>query len=100
MRQPVDLPVLEVDNATKQMDVFVDGALACTLPVSLGKPSTPSSSGHMVIMDKQEHTIFDTTRTATNLDDRYRIPIDYAQRQYTDTWTWLVCALEGSPPPL
>jgi hypothetical protein len=44
--------------------------------------------------------IFDTTRTAVNPDDRYRIPIDYPQRQYTETWTWLVCALEGSPPPL
>lgn len=70
--------VLEVDNATKQMTVIKDGQVIRTFPVSLGKPSTPSSSGHMVIMDKAEDTIFDTTQE-TGVD-RYRIHIQYAQR--------------------
>jgi lipoprotein-anchoring transpeptidase ErfK/SrfK len=70
--------VLEVDNATKQMTVRKDGQVIRTLPVSLGKPSTPSSSGHMVIMDKAEDTIFDTTQE--DGPDGYRIHIQYAQR--------------------
>ena len=46
--------VMKVDNTTKQMTVYKDGELVRTMPVSLGKKSTPSSSGTMVIMEKQE----------------------------------------------
>ncbi|MEU4555038.1 L,D-transpeptidase [Micromonospora violae] len=51
---------LEVDNATKQMRVRRDGKLIRTIPVSLGKRSTPTSSGKMVIMEKHQNTTFDT----------------------------------------
>ena len=42
------------------MTVYENGELVKTLPVSLGKKRTPSSSGTMVVMDKQETTVFDT----------------------------------------
>lgn len=51
---------LEVDNATKQMRVLRDGKLIRRIPVSLGKRSTPTSSGKMVIMEKHQDTTFDT----------------------------------------
>jgi lipoprotein-anchoring transpeptidase ErfK/SrfK len=51
---------LDIDNRTKQMSVFKDDRLARRIPVSLGKPSTPTSSGKMVIMEKHESTVFDT----------------------------------------
>ncbi|SCL31659.1 L,D-transpeptidase catalytic domain [Micromonospora rhizosphaerae] len=51
---------LEIDNATKQMSVLRDGKLIRKIPVSLGKPSTPTSSGKMVIMEKHQYTTFDT----------------------------------------
>jgi lipoprotein-anchoring transpeptidase ErfK/SrfK len=51
---------MDVDNATKQMNVYVDNQLVNTMPVSLGKPSTPSSSGAMVIMTKEPTRTFDT----------------------------------------
>jgi lipoprotein-anchoring transpeptidase ErfK/SrfK len=70
--------VLDVSNATKQMTVYKDGQVIRTLPVSLGKKSTPSSSGQMVIMEKAESTVFDTTDTDGAAG--YRISIDYAQR--------------------
>jgi hypothetical protein len=38
--------IMDVDNATKQMTVTQNGQVTQTIPVSLGKPSTPSSSGH------------------------------------------------------
>jgi lipoprotein-anchoring transpeptidase ErfK/SrfK len=85
--------VLEVNNASKQMTVYKDGQALRTMPVSLGRPRTPSSSGHMVIMEKAEQTIFDTTRE--DGPDGYRITIQYAQRltwggEYIHSAPWSV----------
>jgi lipoprotein-anchoring transpeptidase ErfK/SrfK len=68
---------LIVKNSNKHIDVFRNGKKVKSMPVSLGKASTPSSSGTMVIMDKQESTIFDTTGEP---GDQYRVQIQYAQR--------------------
>ncbi|MEO3745725.1 Ig-like domain-containing protein [Plantactinospora sp. B5E13] len=67
---------LEIDNATKQMSVFKDDRLIRKIPVSLGKSSTPTSSGKMVIMEKHESTIFDTTGSP----DPYVVQVEDAQR--------------------
>ncbi|MDI1460602.1 Ig-like domain-containing protein [Catellatospora sp. KI3] len=69
---------LKVKNSTKHIQVYRNDKLVKEMPVSLGKSSTPSSSGTMVIMDKQESTIFDTTREPGV--DHYRVTIQYAQR--------------------
>ena len=71
--------MLQVDNATKRMSVFQNDQLIRTLPVSLGKPGTPSSSGKMVIMEKAEQTVFDT-RTDPNPANRYVVTVQYAMR--------------------
>lgn len=70
---------MKVDNATKQMQVFQGGQLVKTLPVSLGKKSTPSSSGTMVVMEKKEKTVFDTM-DEPDPANQYRTEIDFAQR--------------------
>ncbi|SCL20748.1 Lipoprotein-anchoring transpeptidase ErfK/SrfK [Micromonospora rhizosphaerae] len=70
---------MKVDNATKKMSVYEDGALVRTLAVSLGKKSTPSSSGTMVVMEKKESTVFDT-RDEPDPDNQYVTKIDFAQR--------------------
>ncbi|MGN9778303.1 Ig-like domain-containing protein [Micromonospora sp. H33] len=67
---------LEIDNATKQMSVLRDGKVARKIPVSMGKPSTPTSSGKMVIMEKHEFTTFDTRGSA----DPYVVDVEDAQR--------------------
>ncbi|MFI6763681.1 Ig-like domain-containing protein [Micromonospora sp. NPDC050417] len=67
---------LDIDNDTKQMSVFKDDKLVRKIPVSLGKPSTPTSSGKMVIMEKHEQTVFDTTGSA----DPYVVTVQDAQR--------------------
>jgi lipoprotein-anchoring transpeptidase ErfK/SrfK len=69
--------VMDVDNATKQMSVYVDDKLTKQMPVSLGKPSTPSSSGTMVTMSHDYTTIFDTTREGPG---GYRVQVYYAMR--------------------
>ncbi|HEY8474969.1 MAG TPA: Ig-like domain-containing protein [Natronosporangium sp.] len=70
---------MRVDNADKSMKVYENGELIRTLPVSLGKPSTPSSSGHMVVMSKERETVFDTY-AELGPEEGYRIDIEYAMR--------------------
>jgi lipoprotein-anchoring transpeptidase ErfK/SrfK len=68
---------LDVENYTKQMRVYVRDKLVRTIPVSLGKPSTPSSSGNLVVMTHEYTTLFDTTREGPG---GYRVWVNYAMR--------------------
>ncbi|GIE52540.1 hypothetical protein Ani05nite_60740 [Amorphoplanes nipponensis] len=86
--------IMKVDNKTKKMTVVQDGKTVRTMPVSLGKKSTPSSSGTMVVMEKKAATVFDTT-AELGPDDGYRTEIEYAQRitwsgQYIHSAPWSV----------
>jgi lipoprotein-anchoring transpeptidase ErfK/SrfK len=86
---------MKVDNKSKKMTVVEDGRTVRTMPVSLGKKSTPSSSGTMVIMEKKAKTVFDTTDT--DGEEGYRTDIEYAQRitwsgQYVHSAPWSVGA--------
>jgi lipoprotein-anchoring transpeptidase ErfK/SrfK len=69
--------LMDVDNATKHMKVFQDGVLVKDVPVSLGKPSTPSSSGHMVVMSKHYEHTFDTRGEPNG---GYVVDVNYAMR--------------------
>ncbi|WP_030490306.1 L,D-transpeptidase [Micromonospora chokoriensis] len=80
---------LEVDNATKQMRVLRDGKLIRKIPVSLGKPSTPTSSGKMVIMEKHQYTTFDTRGEPNG---GYVVNVEDAQRL-----TWGGEFIHGAP---
>jgi lipoprotein-anchoring transpeptidase ErfK/SrfK len=71
--------VMSVSNKTKKMTVTQNGKVIKTIPVSLGKASTPSSSGTMVVIEKKRHTVFDTM-AELGPKDGYRTEIDYAQR--------------------
>jgi lipoprotein-anchoring transpeptidase ErfK/SrfK len=70
---------IEVDNRGKKMTVRQDGKVIKTIPVSLGKPKTPSSSGTMVVIEKQRKTVFDTF-DELGPEEGYRTDIEYAQR--------------------
>src|SRR5882672_3635611 len=70
------------------MLVYQDDKLVKTFPVSLGKASTPSSSGELVIMSHDYQTIFD-------VPGEYRTNIFYAERitwdgQYIHAAPWSV----------
>jgi lipoprotein-anchoring transpeptidase ErfK/SrfK len=71
--------VMTVDNKTKKMTVRQNGKVIKTILVSLGKKSTPSSSGTMVVIEKKRKTVFDTLEEL-GPDEGYRTKIDYAQR--------------------
>jgi lipoprotein-anchoring transpeptidase ErfK/SrfK len=70
---------MEVSGATKQLTVTVDGEVERTIPVSLGRPDYPSSSGTFVIMEKLPETVFDT-REEFGPDEGYVVDIEYAMR--------------------
>jgi lipoprotein-anchoring transpeptidase ErfK/SrfK len=85
--------VMKVDNKTKKMTVVRDGTTVRTMKVSLGKKSTPSSSGTMVVMEKKAQTVFDTRAELGSAG--YVTDIDYAQRltwsgQYIHSAPWSV----------
>ncbi|MGW0435495.1 Ig-like domain-containing protein [Micromonospora sp. NPDC003197] len=71
--------IMVVDNSTKQMTVTKDGKVIRTIPISLGKKSTPSSSGTMVIIEKLKKTVFNTM-DEPDPANRYITDIEYAQR--------------------
>jgi lipoprotein-anchoring transpeptidase ErfK/SrfK len=92
-------PKLEiaVDNATKQMTVTQDGQVLRTVPVSLGKASTPSFYGNMVIMVKNEWEWFDSGTFGIPSDSPggYRTKVYWPMRltwsgQYVHAAPWSV----------
>ena len=80
-----------VSNKAKQMQVYVDDKFVRSLPVSLGKPSTPTSSGFMVVMSKEPQARFDTTGSS----DPYVVDVQWAMRltrggEYIHSAPWSV----------
>ncbi|MEV4535931.1 Ig-like domain-containing protein [Asanoa sp. NPDC049518] len=71
--------VMTVNNATKRMTVTKDGKVIKTIKVSLGKKSTPSSTGTMIVIEKKRKTVFDTFEEL-GPEEGYRTDIDFAQR--------------------
>ena len=58
--------VMNVENATKQLTVYVNDQLVKSMPISLGAEETPSSSGHMVVMTKEPTSRFSADLTVNN----------------------------------
>ncbi len=55
-----DAWVAKADGATEQMQIFDNGALVKTMPISLGAPGHPSHIGPHVISDKQPTITMDS----------------------------------------
>jgi lipoprotein-anchoring transpeptidase ErfK/SrfK len=77
-----DSMIMDVDNATKQMTVTQNGQVTRTIPVSLGKPSTPSSSGQMLVMSRNPTYTFDTRRELGNREG-YVVDVNFAEQLTT-----------------
>ncbi|MEU7875367.1 Ig-like domain-containing protein [Dactylosporangium sp. NPDC049140] len=71
-----DKIVMTTDDKTHQMTVEQNGTVIKTVPVSLGKAKTPSSSGNMVVMDKNQSELF----VGTDPSDPYRETVYWTQR--------------------
>ncbi|MDQ1656155.1 MAG: hypothetical protein QOD41_1238 [Cryptosporangiaceae bacterium] len=83
-----------VDNASKTMKVYKDGKLLRTMPVSLGKRSTPTSSGIMVVMERRPQMWMDSSTygVAVTAKGGYRTKVFSAVR-----YTWGGEFTHGAP---
>lgn len=86
-----DRIVMTTDDKTHQMTVEQNGQVIKTIPVSLGKAKTPSSSGNMVVMDKNQSELF----VSTDPSDPYRETVYWTQRmtsggEYIHSAPWSV----------
>jgi lipoprotein-anchoring transpeptidase ErfK/SrfK len=67
-----------VANAkTHMLTITSAGETIKTFPLSAGRPSFPSWSGHFVMMDKQYYTVFNTIGIP---GENYITPVHYAER--------------------
>lgn len=73
---------LRADAVAKRMQVLEGGTAVRTMRVSLGQPKFPSSSGTMMVMEKQPTALFDSSTYGLAVDspDGYRTKVQHAQR--------------------
>ncbi|GAA4043087.1 Ig-like domain-containing protein [Arthrobacter methylotrophus] len=72
-----------VDDTTKTMKVYFDGALVKTAPVTLGGPDWLSPSGYAVIMEQERHSKFNAGTIGLKPGDKgYYAPlvVEHANR--------------------
>jgi len=69
------------DAATHTMQVYSDGALVQTFPVSMGSPEFQTRSGPHVVIDQERNKIMDSTTYGLALDaGGYLTAVEYATR--------------------
>jgi lipoprotein-anchoring transpeptidase ErfK/SrfK len=73
---------LRADAVTHMMTVVERNKVVRKFPISLGKPSRPSSSGILMIMDKRPKALFDSSTYGlpVNSPEGYRTVVQYAMR--------------------
>jgi lipoprotein-anchoring transpeptidase ErfK/SrfK len=71
-----DKILMSIDNATKTLTVNQHDQVVKQVPVSLGKPSHPTSSGNMVVMTKAQSELF----VSTEPGESYRTTVYWTQR--------------------
>ena len=71
-----------VDAATYTMDVFKDGELIKTIPITTGKSGFETRSGTKVILSKERSRVMDAATGGTDTSDPeyYRVTAEYAMR--------------------
>jgi lipoprotein-anchoring transpeptidase ErfK/SrfK len=74
--------VTKVDSLTYKADVYRDGELLRTLPITTGKPGFETRSGIKVILSKERSRIMDAASGGTSRTDAeyYRVLAEYAMR--------------------
>jgi len=69
-----------VDDNTKMMTVKRNGEVIKTMPVSMGKNSTPTNRGTYIVGDRLSHMVMDSSTygVPVNSPDGYRTEVDWA----------------------
>lgn len=75
-----DEVIATADDETKTMTVRVNGEVVQTMPLSMGKNSTPTDNGTYIIGDRYSHLIMDSSTygVPVNSPDGYRLDVNWA----------------------
>lgn len=75
-----DEVITRVDDNTKTMTVTRNGEVIKTMPVSMGKNSTPTNNGTYIVGDRRSHMVMDSSTygVPTNSPNGYRTEVDWA----------------------
>ncbi|ORW03596.1 L,D-transpeptidase [Mycobacterium kyorinense] len=75
-----DQVIATADDTTKTLTVRVNGEVVKTMPISMGKDSTPTANGIYIIGERFAHMIMDSSTygVPVNSPNGYRTEVDYA----------------------
>lgn len=75
-----DEVIATADDATKTLTVRRNGEVVKTMPISMGKSSTPTNNGTYIIGDRLSHMVMDSSTygVPSNSPNGYRTEVDYA----------------------
>lgn len=75
-----DEVIATADDDTKELTVRRNGEVIKTMPISMGKSSTPTSNGTYIIGDRFSHLIMDSSTygVPSNSPNGYRTEVDWA----------------------
>ncbi|MGV0835062.1 L,D-transpeptidase [Mycolicibacterium thermoresistibile] len=89
-----DEVITRIDDNTKTLTMKRNGEVVKTMPVSMGKDSTPTNPGVYIIGDKRAHMVMDSSTygVPVNSPNGYRTEVDWAvQMSYSGIY------LHGAP---
>ncbi|MGV0582081.1 Ig-like domain-containing protein [Mycolicibacterium elephantis] len=75
-----DEVISTIDDNTKTMTVKRNGEVVKTMPVSMGKNSTPTNNGTYIVGEKRAHMVMDSSTygVPVNSPNGYRTEVDWA----------------------
>uniref|UniRef100_A0A5Q5CLQ0 ErfK/YbiS/YcfS/YnhG family protein n=1 Tax=Mycobacterium sp. (strain JLS) TaxID=164757 RepID=A0A5Q5CLQ0_MYCSJ len=75
-----DVVIATADDNTKTLTVRRNGEVVRTMPLSMGKDSTPTDNGTYIIGDRYSHLIMDSSTygVPVNSPEGYRLEVDWA----------------------
>ena len=77
-----DEVIATADDATKTLTVRVNGEVAKTMPISMGKDSTPTDNGSYIVAERLADMVMDSSTygVPVNSPDGYRTEVKWATR--------------------
>jgi lipoprotein-anchoring transpeptidase ErfK/SrfK len=97
-----DQVIATADDSTKMLTVRRNGEVIKTIPISMGKDSTPTNNGVYIVGDRYQHLIMDSSTygVPSNSPKGYRLEVDWATQMsysgiYVHSAPWSVAA-QGS----
>ncbi|MBU3750878.1 MAG: hypothetical protein FGM52_10585 [Mycobacterium sp.] len=84
-----DEVIATADDATKQLTIRRNGEVIKTMPISMGKNSTPTPNGTYTIGDRYQRLIMDSSTygVPSNSPNGYRLEVDWAtQMSYSGVY--------------